>query len=66
MTSDNFGLVSCIISDGFMSFVYDVANEIQVPVISALTLSPCALWVLSNLNINAGEASDLVGGTSVS
>ncbi|MFS8012876.1 putative 7-deoxyloganetic acid glucosyltransferase [Helianthus anomalus] len=52
--------LSCIISDGYMTFVYDVANELQVPVISALSLSPCSLWVLSNLPnpTEAVEASD--------
>lgn len=65
---DERGPVSCIISDGIMSFVYDVANEIQVPVISALTLSPSCLLHLSNLPNLTGAArvSDpTIGGTFV-
>ncbi|KAK1409410.1 hypothetical protein QVD17_35936 [Tagetes erecta] len=60
LSSDERGLVNCIISDGFMTFVYDVAKEIQVPVISALSLSPCSIWILSNLpNLtDAGEDSN--------
>ncbi|KAI3519889.1 hypothetical protein L1887_09109 [Cichorium endivia] len=56
LACDDRGPVSCIISDGIMSFLYDVANEIQVPVISALTLSPSCLWFLSNLPNLTGAA----------
>ncbi|KAI7749538.1 hypothetical protein M8C21_006280, partial [Ambrosia artemisiifolia] len=49
LVSDEVGQVSCIISDGYMSFVYDVTKEIHVPVISALSSSPSSLWLLSNL-----------------
>nr|GEX83752.1 7-deoxyloganetic acid glucosyltransferase-like [Tanacetum cinerariifolium] len=63
LTSEKCGRVSCIISDGNMGFVYDVGNEIQVPVFSALTLSPTSLWVVYNLfNLSRpGEVSDLSG-----
>ncbi|KAI3799899.1 hypothetical protein L1987_35204 [Smallanthus sonchifolius] len=66
LISDECGPVSCIISDGFMTFVYDVAKEIQVPVISALSLSPCSLWLLSNLPnpTSAGEVSDPMRGSN--
>ncbi|CAI9273644.1 unnamed protein product [Lactuca saligna] len=62
---DERGPVSCIISDGIMSFVYDGANEIRVPVIYALTLSPSCLLHLSNLTklTGAAEVSDpTIGG----
>lgn len=60
LVCDDRGPVSCIISDGIMSFLYDVANEIQVPVTSALTLSPSCLWFLSSLPnfTGAAEVSD--------
>ncbi|KAJ0465850.1 putative 7-deoxyloganetin glucosyltransferase [Helianthus annuus] len=63
LVSDECGPVSCIISDGYMTFVYDVANELQVPVISALSLSPCSLWVLSNLP-NPTKAVEVSNSTS--
>ncbi|KAL4576243.1 hypothetical protein LXL04_012334 [Taraxacum kok-saghyz] len=57
---DELGPVSYIISDGFMNFVYDVADEIKVPVISALTISRSCLWFLSNHpnSTGAAEVSD--------
>lgn len=51
------GPVTCIIADGVMSFVCDVANEIGISIIYTRTLSPCSLSVFFSLPrlIEAGE-----------
>eukprot|EP00268_Persea_americana_P038450 TRINITY_DN38021_c0_g2_i2.p1 TRINITY_DN38021_c0_g2~~TRINITY_DN38021_c0_g2_i2.p1 ORF type:complete len:202 (-),score=21.54 TRINITY_DN38021_c0_g2_i2:21-626(-) len=36
--------VTCIIGDGIMSFVIDVAEEVGLPVISFRTSSACSFW----------------------
>ncbi|KAK0592260.1 hypothetical protein LWI29_015909 [Acer saccharum] len=49
--------VDCIISDGFMSFAVDVANELGIPIIYFRTISACAFWAYFCVRdiIDAGE-----------
>ncbi|KAK9063039.1 hypothetical protein SSX86_016909 [Deinandra increscens subsp. villosa] len=49
--------VTVIIPDGSFSFVLDVAEEVQIPVIYFETVSPCAFWTYLCLPklIGAGE-----------
>ncbi|KAL8102889.1 hypothetical protein AgCh_027423 [Apium graveolens] len=51
------GPVTCIIADGLMSFVCDVANELGISIFYTRTLSPCSLSVFFSLPklIQAGE-----------
>lgn len=51
------GPVTCIIADGLMSFVCDVANEVGISIFYIRTLSPCSLSVFFSLPkiIQAGE-----------
>ncbi|KAK1377973.1 7-deoxyloganetic acid glucosyltransferase [Heracleum sosnowskyi] len=51
------GPVTCIIADGVMSFVCDVANEIGISIFYTRTLSPCSLSIFFSLPklIQAGE-----------
>ncbi|KAK1377972.1 Glycosyltransferase [Heracleum sosnowskyi] len=51
------GPVTCIIADGVMSFVCDVANEIGISIIYTRTLSPCCLSIFFSLPrlIESGE-----------
>ncbi|KAL1806181.1 hypothetical protein ACET3Z_029249 [Daucus carota] len=51
------GPVTCIIADGVMSFVCDVANEIGVNIFCTRTLSACSLSIFFSLPklIEAGE-----------
>ncbi|CAN4107826.1 unnamed protein product [Withania somnifera] len=36
--------VTCIIADGILSMAYDVAEEINLPIIYFRTASPCSFW----------------------
>ncbi|XWS74873.1 hypothetical protein CRYUN_Cryun01aG0035600 [Craigia yunnanensis] len=49
--------VDCIIGDGILGFVLDVANELGIPIINCCTIGACFLW--SNYSIpdmiEAGE-----------
>lgn len=49
--------VDCIIGDGILGFVLDVANELGIPIINCCTIGACYLW--SNYSIpdmiEAGE-----------
>ncbi|KAJ3677040.1 hypothetical protein LUZ60_002764 [Juncus effusus] len=40
----NFPPITCIIADGFMPFVVDVAEEIGIPCLSFRTPSACSIW----------------------
>ncbi|KAH7548179.1 hypothetical protein ACOSP7_032463 [Xanthoceras sorbifolium] len=57
LTDDIKPPVNCIISDGFMSFVVDVANELGIPIIYFRTISACAFWAYFCIReiIDAGE-----------
>ncbi|KAJ4821825.1 hypothetical protein Tsubulata_050124 [Turnera subulata] len=39
--------VTCIVGDGFVGFVVEVANELGIPIISFRTASACSFWVYS-------------------
>lgn len=54
---DGRGPVTCVIADGLMSFVCDVANEVGISIFYTRTLSPCSLSVFFSLPqlIQAGE-----------
>ena len=49
--------VTCIIGDGIMSFVIDVAEEVGLPVLSFRTISACSLWCYFRIPklVEAGE-----------
>lgn len=36
--------VTCVISDGFMSFAIDVARQVGIPILFFRTISACAFW----------------------
>ncbi|XP_023529389.1 7-deoxyloganetin glucosyltransferase-like [Cucurbita pepo subsp. pepo] len=46
---DDFPVVSCIVSDGFMSFTIRAAAEFSIPVAHFFPFSACSLWGFSNL-----------------
>lgn len=45
----SFGPINCVICDGIMSFVLQVAEETGVPVFFMRTLSACAFWTYFSL-----------------
>ncbi|CAK9171809.1 unnamed protein product [Ilex paraguariensis] len=45
LSSETRRPLTCIIADGALGFVCDVADEIGIPVIYSRTVSPCSLWV---------------------
>ena len=51
------GPVTCVIADGLMSFVFDVAKEINISMFSMRTLSPSSLSIFFSLPqiIQSGE-----------
>lgn len=54
---DGRGQVTCIIADGIMSFVCDVANEAGISIFYTRTLSPSSLSIFFSLPqlIQAGD-----------
>ena len=55
--SDTRSPLTCVIADGLMSFVIDVANEVGLPVIIFRAISACSFWAYFSLPqlIEAGE-----------
>ncbi|KAF8397372.1 hypothetical protein HHK36_016285 [Tetracentron sinense] len=49
--------VTCIIADGIMTFAIDVAEELEIPIISFRTISACSFWAYFCIPklIEAGE-----------
>ncbi|KAK8549420.1 hypothetical protein V6N13_027174 [Hibiscus sabdariffa] len=49
--------VDCIVGDGFLGFVVDVAKELGIPIVYYRTSSPCSFWAYYSIPdiIQAGE-----------
>ncbi|KAK8515070.1 hypothetical protein V6N13_122017 [Hibiscus sabdariffa] len=49
--------VDCIVGDGFLGFVLDVAKELGIPIVYYRTSSPCSFWAYYSIPdiIQAGE-----------
>ncbi|KAE8099292.1 hypothetical protein FH972_017285 [Carpinus fangiana] len=54
--------VTCVIADGFMSFVVDIAKELGVREMTFWAFSPCCLWTFLNLPKLIEEGQLPVGG----
>lgn len=53
--------VTCIIVDGLMGFIFDLAEEIEIPIFSLRTISPSCLWTFFCLPqlVDSGELPPL-------